>query len=64
MLKGLRKDLEFFLAKEEASAGELEEPVLFGGIQENILFYNPVEGTVRPQSRLLWHAIREVVGGW
>ena len=29
-------------------------------IKENILFYNPVEGTVRPQGRLLWRAIREV----
>jgi hypothetical protein len=30
-------------------------------IKENILFYNPIEGTVRPQSRLLWRAIREVM---
>jgi AAA+ ATPase superfamily predicted ATPase len=29
-------------------------------IGENVLFYNPLEGTVRPQSRLLWRAIREV----
>lgn len=30
-------------------------------IQENILFYNPMNGTVRPQSRLLWRVIREVI---
>ena len=30
-------------------------------IKENILFYNPLEGTVRPQSRLLWRAIKEVM---
>ena len=30
-------------------------------IQENILFYNPLEGTVRSQSRLLEKAIEEVV---
>ncbi len=30
-------------------------------IEENVLFYNPVEGTVRPQSRLLWRAIRKVI---
>ncbi|NPA39823.1 MAG: AAA family ATPase [Thermodesulfobacteria bacterium] len=30
-------------------------------IEENIIFYNPVEGTVRPQSRLLWKAIKELV---
>jgi len=32
-------------------------------VSKNILFYNPVEGTVRPQSRLLWRAIREVIRG-
>ena len=30
-------------------------------VEENILFYNPVEGRVRPQSRLLWKAIKEVM---
>ncbi|OAG27026.1 hypothetical protein [Thermodesulfatator autotrophicus] len=30
-------------------------------VEENVLFYNPVEGTVRHQSRLLWHTIRKVV---
>ena len=30
-------------------------------IQENVLFYNPMKSTVRPQSRLLWKAIREVI---
>jgi len=30
-------------------------------VSENILFYNPLEGTVRPQSRLLTKAIREVL---
>ncbi len=30
-------------------------------VSENILFYNPLEGSVRPQSRLLWRAIREVL---
>jgi len=30
-------------------------------IEENILFYNPLDGMVRPQSRLLWRAIREVM---
>jgi len=30
-------------------------------VEENILFYNPVKGTVRPQSRLLWKAIKEVI---
>ncbi len=30
-------------------------------IKENVLFYNPLTGNVRPQSRLLWHAIKRVV---
>ena len=30
-------------------------------VSKNILFYNPVEGTVRPQSRLLWRVIKEVL---
>ena len=29
-------------------------------IEENILFYNPVEGTVRPQSRLIHRVMREL----
>ena len=30
-------------------------------IQENILFHNPVEGTVRIQSRLLERAVQEIL---
>ncbi len=30
-------------------------------VSENILFYDPVEGTVRPQSRLIHRAIKELV---
>jgi len=36
------------------------EKLLFW-IEENVLFYNPVEGTVRPQSKLIQKAIRELV---
>ena len=36
------------------------EKLLFW-IEENVLFYNPVDGTVRPQSRLIQKAIRELV---
>jgi len=56
-----KEGLKIFKEKEEVFAREVEEPVLLGGVQENILFYNPLEGTVRPQSRLLWRVIREVV---
>ncbi len=30
-------------------------------IRENILFYNPVEGTLRPQGRLIWHVIKKML---
>ncbi len=30
-------------------------------VSENVLFYNPVKEVVRPQSRLMWRAIREVL---
>ena len=56
-----KEGLRIFQTRDEVSAREIEEPVLLGGIQENILFYNPVEGTVRPQSRLIWKAIGELV---
>ncbi len=36
---------------------------LFFWIDRNVLFYNPVEGTVRPQSRLIQRAIRELERG-
>ncbi len=57
-IKGI---LEKFREKEVREYREVKGRVLKFLIEENVLFYNPVEGTVRPQSRLLWHAIREVV---
>jgi hypothetical protein len=60
------KDLWKFLAKfkeiEELPKREIEEDFekLLFWIEENVIFYNPVEGMVRPQSRLLWRAIKEV----
>ena len=57
----VRKGLKIFLEKEEVIEDEIERPVLLGCIEENILFYNPLTGVVRPQSRLLWRAIREVM---
>jgi AAA+ ATPase superfamily predicted ATPase len=51
-----------FRNKEEIAYREVKGKVLKFLIRENILFYNPLEGTVRPQSRLLWKAIREVIG--
>ena len=57
----IKKLLEKFKSKEEIAYREVKGKVLKFLIRENILFYNPLEGTVRPQSRLLWKAIKEVI---
>lgn len=46
----------------EVNERELEEDFdkLLFWIEENVLFYNPVDGTVRPQSRLIQRAIEEL----
>ena len=53
--------LERFIDGEDRRYQEVKGKVLKFLIEENVLFYNPVEGIVRPQSRLLWRAIREVI---
>ena len=57
----IKEVLRKFRNREEIVYKEVKGRVLKFLIQENILFYNPLEGTVRPQSRLLWRVIREVV---
>ncbi len=59
-VESFKEGLKVFQTKAEVSVSEIEEPVLLGGIEENVLFYNPVEGIVRPQSRLIWRAIKEL----
>ena len=53
--------LKRFIDGEDRRYQEVKGKVLKFLIEENVLFYNPVEGIVRPQSRLLWRAIREVI---
>jgi len=60
-LNKIKALLKKFKDKEERPYKEVKGKVLKFLIKENILFYNPVEGIVRPQSRLLWRAIKEVV---
>jgi len=57
----IRSGLGIFKSRYKIGADEMEEPVLFELVQENILFYNPVEGTVCPQGRLIHRAIEEVI---
>ena len=57
---GLRESLSVFKFKEEVRKYVIDIVYRNFLIEQNILFYNPLEGTVRPQSRLLWRAIKEV----
>jgi AAA+ ATPase superfamily predicted ATPase len=61
--KSLWEFLTVFRKSEHLSKNEIEEDFekLLFWIEENVLFYNPVEGTVQPQSRLLWRVIKEVM---
>ena len=61
--RSLWEFLAVFKEIDYLSKNEIEEDFdkLLFWIEENVLFYNPLEGTVRPQSRLLWRAIREVM---
>ena len=60
-LEEVKNTLKLFKENEVINEEEIKGKVLKFLIEENILFYNPVEGTVRPQSRLIQRAIRELV---
>jgi len=57
----IREVFKIFTKREVVNEEEIKGRLLRFLIQENILFYNPGEGTVRPQGRLLWKVIREVI---
>ncbi len=57
----VRTTLRLFKEREFVDEEEIKGKVLKFLIEENILFYNPVKGTVRPQSRLIMRAIKEIV---
>jgi len=64
--KSNREDMSFlkpFKEKDEISIKEekIDAEVLKRLVMDEILFYDPVNGTIKPQSRLMLHAIREVV---
>ncbi len=57
------KVLEKFKERGEVAREEVEEALeeVFFWVEENVLFYNPVEGTIRPQGRLIWKVIKEII---
>ncbi len=60
--KGIVEALEK-LKEGEIEATRIPRRVRRFLIQENVLFYDPLKGTVKPQSKLLWKAIKEVTHG-
>ena len=60
-IEDLDKTLRIFKRSDKVKHTEVESKVLKFLIEENILFYNPVEGTICPQGRLIHRAIEEVI---
>ncbi len=54
--------LKRFKEKEEVKREEIEEEIedLLFWTEENVLFYNPIEGIIKPQGRLIAKAIKEL----
>jgi len=59
----ITKILRLFKTKDEVNRKKLklDMEILELLVRQEILFYNPVDGTIKPQSRLILHAIRDVV---
>jgi hypothetical protein len=57
----VKESLKMFKESKEVENVKIKSKVLKFLIEENILFYNPVKGTVRPQSRLIHRAMIELL---
>ena len=57
----VKEGLKMFKESEVVEDVKMKSKVLKVLIEENILFYNPVKGIVRPQSQLLHRAITELL---
>ncbi len=57
----IKESLKVFKKEEEVDKEKIHPLYRNYLVSENVLFYNPLEGKVRPQSRVLWRVIREVV---
>ncbi len=57
----IKKVLDKFKERESREYKEVKGKVLRFLIEQNILFYNPMEGIVRSQSRLIWRALQKVL---
>ncbi|ADC70017.1 ATPase [Methanocaldococcus sp. FS406-22] len=55
------KALKLFKDNYKISDDEIPEPVYIYLVKRNILFLNPIEGTLKPQSFLVWNAIKRII---
>jgi AAA+ ATPase superfamily predicted ATPase len=53
--------LKLFKENYEISDDEIPEPVYIYLVKRNILFLNPIEGILKPQSFLVWNAIKRLL---
>ena len=53
--------LKLFKENYEISDDEIPEPVYIYLVKRNILFLNPIEGILKPQSYLVWKAIKRLL---
>ena len=53
--------LKLFKNKYEIPKKEIPMPIYVYLVKENILFLNPIEGTLKPQSYLVWNAIKRLL---
>ena len=53
--------LKLFKDNYEISDNNISEPVYIYLVKRNILFLNPIEGTLKLQSFLIWNAIKKLL---
>ncbi|MEO2116989.1 MAG: ATP-binding protein [Methanocaldococcus sp.] len=53
--------LKLFKDNYEISDSEVAKPIYVYLVKKNILFLNPIEGTLKPQSFLVWNAIKRLL---
>jgi len=61
LYKEILEVLKLFLNKEIIQDRLVKRKLKYFLISKNILFLDPVKGILKPQSKLIWHAIRKVL---
>jgi len=63
-IKEFESFLKYFIENDSIhyDKNKMDLDIMYDLVRQEILFYNPLSGTIKPQSRLMLHAIRDVVG--